>query len=72
MVVELCSPDDKLAKVYDIVGETSTKVPTFIGLRDDVDYHLKVSILINGRSISLVEHKTEKTGEYKTRLKQSN
>ena len=71
MVVELCSPDDKLAKVYDIVGDASNIVPTLIGLRDDVDYHLKVSILVNGRSISLVEHKNEKNEEYKSHLRVS-
>ena len=71
MVVELCSPEDKLAKVYDIVGDSSNIVTKLIGLRDDVDYHIKVYILVNGRSISLVEHKSEKNGEYISHLKLS-
>ena len=69
MVVELFSPDVKLANIYDIVEDTSNIVQTFTGLRDNVDYHLKVSVFVSGISIRLVEDKPDKIGKYKAHIK---
>ena len=53
MVVELFSPYEKLSTIYDIIEDTSNIAQNFSRLRYDVDYHLKVSVVVNGRNISL-------------------
>ena len=62
MVIELCSEEDNPAKVYDVLGDTSDITTTFEELLDDVEYELKVSILINGKIVSTVSKNLDSLG----------
>jgi len=60
MVIELCSEEDNPAKVYDVLEDTTDIIVTFEELLEDVDYDLKVSILVNGKIVSTVSKDLEK------------
>ena len=54
MVIELCSEEDNPAKVYDVLEDTSAVTATSRDLLEDIEYTIKVSILVNGKVVSSV------------------
>jgi len=54
MVVELCSAEENPAMVFDVLDDTSAVTATFRSLSEELDYSLKVSILVNGKIVSSV------------------
>ena len=68
MVVELCSSEDNPAMVYDVLEDTSAVTATFRGLREDLEYILKVSILVNGKIVSSVSKEIKDVERNETQL----
>ena len=54
--------------VYDVLEDTSAVTATFRGLREDLEYILKVSILVNGKIVSSVSKEIKDVERNETQL----